>query len=162
MKQSLLLWLSLLYGIGGYSQSVQSQVVGSAGDHFETNEAQMAFTIGEVVTETFGAGDLILTQGFHQTNLMVTSIEDLAAEFQLRVFPNPTVDLLSIDAQRSPESFSLELMDTAGRPLLLQRSMLQGTTHQINLSNYPPGIYLLRLRTEDRKNIQTFKIVKLN
>jgi hypothetical protein len=122
----------------------------------------MAFTIGEVVTETFGAGDLILTQGFHQTNLMVTSIEDLAAEFQLRVFPNPTVDLLSIDAQRSPESFSLELMDTAGRPLLLQRSMLNGTTHQINLSNYPPGIYLLRLRTEDRKNIQTFKIVKLN
>jgi hypothetical protein len=109
-----------------------------------------------------GAGDLILTQGFHQTNLMVTSIEDLAAEFQLRVFPNPTVDLLSIDAQRSPESFSLELMDTAGRPLLLQRSMLNGTTHQINLSNYPPGIYLLRLRTEDRKNIQTFKIVKLN
>jgi hypothetical protein len=162
MKQSLLLWLSLLYGIGGYSQSVQSQVIGSAGDHFETNEAQMAFTIGEVVTETFGAGDLILTQGFHQTNLMVTSIEDLAAEFQLRVFPNPTVDLLSIDAQRSPESFSLELMDTAGRPLLLQRSMLNGTTHQINLSNYPPGIYLLRLRTEDRKNIQTFKIVKLN
>jgi hypothetical protein len=54
MKQSLLLWLSLLYGIGGYSQSVQSQVIGSAGDHFETNEAQMAFTIGEVVTETFG------------------------------------------------------------------------------------------------------------
>lgn len=162
MKQSLLLWLSLLYGIGGYSQSIDLQVVGSAGDHFQTNEAQMSFTIGELVTETFGAGDIILTQGFHQTNLMVTSIEDLAAEFQLRVFPNPTVDLLSIDAQQSPESFSLELMDTAGRPLLLQRSMLNGTTHQINLSNYPPGIYLLRLRTEDRKNIQTFKIVKLN
>ncbi len=162
MKQSLLLWLSLLYSIGGYSQSVQSQVVGSAGDFFQTNEAQMAFTLGEVVTETFNSGELILTQGFHQTNLMVTSLEDLAAEFQLRVFPNPTVDFLSIDALQSPESFNLELLDTSGRPLFLQRNMSQGATHQINLSNYPPGIYLLRLRTEDRKNIQTFKIVKLN
>ncbi|MCD4697881.1 MAG: hypothetical protein K8S16_16775 [Bacteroidales bacterium] len=48
------------------SQSVSPEVVSSAGDYFEGANASLSWTLGEIATETYTSGNIILTQGFQQ------------------------------------------------------------------------------------------------
>jgi len=41
-------------------------VIATSGDYFENANASVSLTMGELVTETFSAGNVILTQGFQQ------------------------------------------------------------------------------------------------
>ncbi len=48
------------------AQSVSPQVISSSGDYYEGVNASLSWTLGEIATETFTAGNVILTQGFQQ------------------------------------------------------------------------------------------------
>ena len=163
MKKALLLFLSLWYaGAWSYSQSLSPEVIATAGDHFSTSSAQLSWTLGEPVSETFsGEGTTILTQGFHQTNVMITALADFSADFKVSVYPNPTAEWLNVEAPDAPTAFGLELFDVTGKPLQFLPVEPQGERRTVDLSGLTPGMYLLRLRTEDRKTIKTFKIFKI-
>jgi len=163
MKKALLLFLSLLYaGAWSYSQSLSPEVIATAGDHFSTSSAQLSWTLGEPVSETFsGEGTTILTQGFHQTDLMITALADFSADFKVSVYPNPTAEWLNVEAPDAPAAFGLELFDVTGKPLQFLPAEPQSERRTVDLSGLTPGMYLLRLRTEDRKTIKTFKIFKI-
>ena len=163
MKKALLLFLSLLYaGAWSYSQSLSPEVIATAGDHFSTSSAQLSWTLGEPVSETFyGEGTTILTQGFHQTTLMITALADFSADFKVSVYPNPTAEWLNVEAPDAPAAFGLELFDVTGKPLQFLPAEPQSERRTVDLSGLTPGMYLLRLRTEDRKTIKTFKIFKI-
>jgi len=55
-----------------YSQSVSQNVIATSGDYFENANASISLTVGELVTETFSAGNVILTQGFQQPVVEIT------------------------------------------------------------------------------------------
>jgi bacillolysin len=114
------------------------------------------------VTETFAADSSLLTQGFHQTNLTIVAVNDPMADFQVQVYPNPTAGWVNIESQASTPAFSVEVSDAAGRTLLIQSAAQQGLLRSLDLSGYAPGVYYLRLRTEDQKSTQTFKVIKHN
>ncbi len=48
------------------AQSIERDVVSSSGDYFEGPSASLSWTLGEIATETYTAGNIILTQGFQQ------------------------------------------------------------------------------------------------
>lgn len=48
------------------AQSVSPEVISSSGDYFEGPNASLSWTLGEIATETFTSGNIILTQGFQQ------------------------------------------------------------------------------------------------
>ncbi len=50
-----------------YSQSIERDVVASSGDYFEGTNVSLSWTLGEIATETYSAGNIILTQGFQQS-----------------------------------------------------------------------------------------------
>lgn len=52
------------------AQSLAPAVVASQGDYFLSPTASVAWTIGEVMSETYSATNHFLTQGFHQPNLL--------------------------------------------------------------------------------------------
>ncbi len=161
MKQSL--FFPFLLGTYFYScgQSLSPEVVSSAGKYFTTSEAQLSWTLGETVTATFVAGDFhVLTQGFHQTNLIITSVKELAPAINLEVFPNPTSNILQVRWEALPEDLILELLDLQGRPLQRASLVSQSTSNQLDLSSYPAGTYLLRIRT-DKQLIKTCQITKI-
>ena len=70
----------------------------------------------------------------------------------LMVYPNPVKDILHIN-RPNPEQTYYELMNLEGR------KVLEGTGTQINLSNLPSQVYILRVR--DAEVSSTLKIVKL-
>lgn len=153
----------MLYGGWSYGQSLSPEVISTAGDHFATANAQLSWTLGEPIIETLnGSGAAMLTQGFHQTNLMVTALEDLAVDFQVRVYPNPTVGWLNVEAEEAPAAFGLELFDATGRLLRSSPVEPESGLRTLDLSGYAPGLYLLRLHTQGRKTIKTFKVFKIN
>ena len=161
MKKPLLFFLGLLFCSLGYSQSVSPEVTASAGEHFTGTNAQLSWTIGETMIETYDNSSNQLTQGFHQTNLMVTAVEDLAESFQIKVFPNPATDVLNIEWSEISEVLSLTLYDATGKQLLRQKALDQTMTKTLDLTAYAAGSYLLYLSNPDGKTIKTFKILKI-
>lgn len=58
--------MAILFPFFLYAQSVSPEVVSSAGDYYEGANVSISWTLGEIATETYSSGDIILTQGFQQ------------------------------------------------------------------------------------------------
>ena len=80
------------------------------------------------------------------------AIED--KDFNITIGPNPTQDWLYIEGENIHE---IALYDMMGRELI-RRPCLSQTVHEINLSNYATGTYLLQLRRDGETHIR--KIIK--
>jgi gliding motility-associated-like protein len=63
IKLSILL---LALSLWGQAQTFSRTVVGTAGDFFTNSDVSVAWTIGEVVTDTYSSSGHFLTQGFQQ------------------------------------------------------------------------------------------------
>ena len=77
-------------------------IVASSGNSGSAAGYTVDWTLGEPVIETISGSTHILTQGMHQTKLLVTSIRVM--EFpglELKVYHNPASDLLTIEVIRS-------------------------------------------------------------
>jgi len=48
------------------AQSIEREVVAGSGDYFEGANSLLSWTLGEIATETYTAGNITLTQGFQQ------------------------------------------------------------------------------------------------
>ena len=135
------------------------EVVTTAGGYGETTSGQLSWTIGEPVIETITDGTNTLTQGFQQSKLTVTAINDLKVPgIELSVYPNPTNSFLSIEVKTDKQrDLLLSLFDLNGR-LILQKKMT-GSKQTIKMQNYKPATYILKV-TEGNKEINTYQIVK--
>ena len=59
----------------------------------------MDYTLGEIAIATFTSGNTILTQGFHQGILKVTtSVENI--DIKTKVYPNPTTNFIIIELRK--------------------------------------------------------------
>ena len=119
MKTQLLTasFLSLCMGVS--AQSISPEVIASSGEHFEAGNAQLSWTIGEPMIETYTAGSNMLTQGFHQTELMITSIEEEnTPNLQVDVYPNPVRENVNIDLKGNEEELQMDLYDMKGKQLI--------------------------------------------
>lgn len=159
MKWKLILCCMCIYG-GLFSQSISRTVIGSAGDYFEKRDFNISWTIGEVMTETFESGAQIVTQGFHQSLLTVTSVTDNDLDIAVKVFPNPTVAQLNIEFDGTFEPMFLELVELNGRKLITRASSAKSPVNQIDMSGYASGTYFLQFKSESNRLIKSFKIVK--
>lgn len=158
MKQLLFLLLCLYSTSWLSGQSVSPQVISSAGGHLVGTDVQMSWTLGELSVETIESGSVILTQGFHQSNLMITAWEDLAKDISVDIYPNPTSDWINIELQASSD-IQVKLLDAMGRSVVSKLALVEGA-NQLNLSGATPGLYFLQLIDQDQQTLKTFKIVK--
>ncbi|RAR75724.1 T9SS type A sorting domain-containing protein [Flavobacterium aciduliphilum] len=69
----------------------------------------------------------------------------------ISIYPNPTIGIINIDSNDNIEQ--LELYNYQGKKLQLLKN-----TKAIDLSNYPQGIYLLKIQTE--AGLQTKCVIK--
>ena len=147
--------------LGANAQTASPELVSSAGDSFNNTSYQLDWSIGECVTATHNAGDYVITQGLHQGNYVVTSVEDLAADINISVYPNPTTDLISVSFTDLPSSNGhgnvIIITDINGK--ILQQAEVTSNVEQLNFSTYANGIYFLTVKQES-KLIKSFKIIK--
>jgi len=66
IMKTILMILCLAATAGIKAQSLSPVVIAASGDYSEGTGVSLSWTLGEIATETFGNGSVILTQGFQQ------------------------------------------------------------------------------------------------
>jgi len=149
----------LFFSTSIFSQSISSEVVGSSGEFYKNGSSQIEFTVGEVVIETFNSSSNYLTQGFHQTNLKIESIQDKDISLEMSVYPNPSIDEITLFISNTNEEFLIIIYDALGKNIY--KSNIKGKIEKrINVSKYSSGTYLLHLTNSRHRTIKTYKIQK--
>ncbi len=85
--------LFLLISIGTafnycHAQSLARTVIGSQGDYFSSPTVSVAWTVGEVVSETYATPYYFLTQGFHQPDYRPRDLPEVSFDFFNGFSPN--------------------------------------------------------------------------
>jgi len=71
-----------------------------------------------------------------------TGIAEYLAEKKVTVYPNPTADFLNIDAKQPVENVSIAAING--------QQLYSGTSMQINVRSFKPGIYYYRVTLKDQ------------
>ena len=143
-----------------FCKSRAQEVISSAGATHSSANLQLSWTVGEPMVETFSAGGTILTQGFHQSKLVITAIDPIPlAGFELEVYPNPTSGEVNIKVNKGNiSSLRFFLYTSQGEQILRQE--FSGQIEPINMQLLAPGYYMLKIARDTDTPLQTFKIVK--
>jgi len=87
-------------------------------------------------------------------SMTITSVGDLNKGYNVSVYPNPAIEMLSISSEQ--EMSSVTVLDHIGQSIM-QRDV-RGKTYQINVSVFSAGMYFLRIETTDG-NVITKRII---
>jgi hypothetical protein len=152
-----LIFIVILF-LAGSVVSAQ-QVVSTNGDSRSAAGYEVSWTVGETVIETLIGSSNTLTQGFHQTKLTITAVSELLFPgLEIKVFPNPTQEFITIHFSEYVENSRYSLYDLKGR--LLENKLISSADTEINMKKYASGQYILKLTDKSKQPIQTFQIVK--
>lgn len=167
MKNILILGTAIMgFCFATNAQSLDRQVIGSAGGFDSQGGYSLSFTVGEPVVETAISGTLVLTQGFQQPDDIKVGVNDIVKlEMDYSIFPNPTANQLTVQlsADEVVEVY-ISLHDMLGKELSqLNRTVLVDgvTQQQYDLSSLAAANYMLILSDKQGNLLGQFKIQKL-
>ena len=141
----------------GYSQSIYKQVIGSAGKTQSNPNLKVSWTIGEPVVGLMTAGGNQLSNGYYPAmNIKTLKVEDKSLDVQVKVYPNPTSQLLCVS---HPElnSFAIQITDLNGKQIY---SGTIGKDHPLDVSSYTQGMYMVTIENTATKKKNSYKIIK--
>lgn len=154
MKHLILL---LLVSSIGYSQSISKQVIGSAGKAESNSNFKLSWTTGEPVVGLMTAEGHQLGNGYYPgKNVKALKIEDNALDLQIKVYPNPTSQKLSV-SHPDLNTFAIQITDLNGK------QMYSGTIDKdqpLDVSHYSQGMYLVIIENKEANKKNTYKIIK--
>lgn len=155
-----LIFAAALFSIHSSQLTLHAQeVISTSGKHHESADKSISWTLGEMVTETFSAGENILTQGFHQSKLTVVSMNDMDLPgYTITAYPSPAKSYvtLSVEAEKY-ENMVYRLYDLNGK--LITQGSIDAKNTSISFSGLKPAVYFLRV-IDDQKNVRSIKIIK--
>ena len=155
MRKQLLLLLCLPFF--GFGQITSPSVISSSGNSYNNGGINMDYTLGEIVVETFQPTVTplpltytILTQGFHQGILKVTtSVENI--DIKTKVYPNPTTNFIIIELEKNVNADIL-VYDINGK-LVLKDKLNDENQKQLDFSFLNQGNYLLHINIADKQSV---------
>lgn len=162
MRTGIMLF-ALAASVAVSAQSLERQVIGSAGDYATGGNVSLSYTVGETATATLSGGNLILTQGFQQPDDQMTGIDEPVFNGEITVYPNPTSDIVMINIT-SDDDLILELTNVSGQQLMNRELVFQSGNYsgQVDLQKYAAGTYLLYLRDSEGRVVTNYKVQKIN
>lgn len=164
MKKQFLLIGCLLAAHAVLAQhQILLSVVSASGFEGSAGNLRFSSTTGETVIFTATNNVQTLTQGYHQDQSVLISVDALepAAESGFRVFPNPTAGLVNVASETPFQAGGQVLVfDQSGR-LVSQSELVKGQVSQtFDFTLLPEGAYTLYLRAQERQ--VSFKMIKHN
>ena len=148
-----------LVSFSGHSQTISKQVIGPGGQTFENGNNKLSYTVGEVAVGamTDEDGTYQLGNGYYPSlNLSTLNTETPELQLQVKVFPNPTKEVIYI-THPTEQFFDVRITDISGRQILQ-------TAHQkeqpLSVQTLTSGTYIITVTTKDSKQTNTYKIIK--
>ncbi len=140
-----------------YDALSAQEIISVSGDFFENENISVSQTVGEPVIETLSTGNNILTQGFQQSNLIVTGLNNFSENIKVQIYPNPTTEFINVSIETYNNVF-YKLYDVDGK--LLQTMKIYKPETKISFKHFSKGVYFLYLFIED-KLYGNYKIIKV-
>ncbi len=138
-------------------------IIGGAGTYQVTVHWGSPGTGNLTVSETNQHDCTDLSEEFEVTIDNCTGIEDIENDF-FSIFPNPANNYLNIEFGASETGkCRLDILNILGHVMYSDHniSLNSEKSLQINISDYPEGIYIIRIQT-DNSTIYQKKIIKIN
>ena len=157
MKKLLLLSALLIFGFVS-AQNISKQVISPLGGNEHNNSHKLSYTVGEIIVGamTNEEGSIQLGNGYYPSlNLEALSIESPSTNLSVKIYPNPTKEVIFITHPNNI-TFKVFISDLTGK-VLLQKEV--GKQEPINIERYPNGTYLINVITEHTKT-NSYKIIK--
>jgi hypothetical protein len=165
MKKLVLFLALITVVLFASSQEFKPSVIANGGGKLSNTGIKMSYTIGEAVTGKISNSSVIFTEGFQQSSAGITvSVTEKPAEgLEIRVFPNPSKDLVNISFNnKEAENIIIQLIDINGIILLEKKTTEQVIETQVSLAGFAGNTYLLKISTLSGIQLGTFKIQKTN
>lgn len=162
MKKLLILNVLLLVYLAGYGQTLSPETILSSGGDFANAEAQISWTLGDFQTTTYMKDQIVLTQGFLQTEIKVTDVFSInnSLDIELKVFPNPVTNYLFIKLiSDDNKKISWQLINQNGK--IMRYDDLYNKETEIDFSQYEDGIYYLKTFSKDGSFLKIFKVIRI-
>jgi len=185
MKHLLPLVLCLpFYGL--LAQSSDHYIISSQGNEAKGPTMSLCWTIGDMATETGGAGQARITQGFQQPTLLVKELDPASQNHPIvdaagkpinaipqegkdgvqasnstisaSVYPNPFSSDITVEVGNITQEYHLDIFDPQGN--LISRCTSGNARETIHLVDLPAAQYILRISTVDALQSRVFQIVK--
>lgn len=141
-----------------FAQSIQPQVLATSGTSHENGTAQVSWTLGEMAVATWTDGTNMLTEGFHQAEIVIISAEANQMENDVRVYPIPTTANLTVEIPASMVNSVMHVMDMEGRQVHIET--LTGLHNNLMLDKLSEGIYALQLFHQNNSINYKIQIIK--
>ena len=148
-----------LASFSGHSQIISKQVIGPGGQTFENGNNKLSYSVGEVAVGamTDEDGTYQLGNGYYPSlNLSTLSSETPELQLQVKVFPNPTKEVIYI-THPTEQFFEVKITDVSGKQILQ-------TAHQkqqpLSVQILTTGTYFITVTTIESKQTNTYKILK--
>ena len=155
MRYLLISLLIFIYN-SNYAQSDNLVVIGSAGNSTIVGNNQLSWTIGEPIINTSITPNGILTQGFHQGDILISVIDE-NNKINASIYPNPTTSEIVISiGEENLLNARYRLQDSFGK-LLVERKIISKESN-VSLESVPSASYFIQVLLDNQ--IKTFKIIK--
>ena len=147
-----------------FAQSLSHEVIASGGNSSINNGFYISSTVSEVMVTTLTAGDYFLTQGFQQPSLFVgdPGYENITS---FDTYPNPVKDKLNIEfIGENLADYIVDIYSLTGIKIgTYKLSNLKSSKKiiSIDFSEYPNGLYMIRIYSPNSKLIRIYKIEKI-
>ena len=149
----ILLTAGLLWA--GLAQSQES--ANASGGDATGSGGTVAYSVGQVVYTSNTSSSGTVDQGVqHAFEIYTVGIKETELNISLSVFPNPTVDYLTLQIRDyNNEKLSYQLFDMQGKQLSNGQITAQQT--QIDMTGLPTATYFVN---QENKQVQSFEIIK--
>lgn len=164
LKTKVLLGIVLLMGTTSYAQSIAPQSVNSGGKTMSQSNGSLSFTVGElaVLSQTDNQGNTLGSGFTASASLTTMSVQETnAAILDVKVYPNPTTELVNIQINHSTiDQVVVTVTDLEGKEVYSGKYAGIANVIGINTSSYATGTYVLSLKNLNNQVLGTYKIIK--
>lgn len=132
----------------------------ASGDDASGNKGTVNYSVGQVAYSTNSGTNGTVTQGVQQAYeiYVTTGVEETGINLSVSAYPNPVTYNLKLFVKTIHESsLAYQLFDMQG--ILLQTQKVTDNETQIDMSNYVPSTYFVRIINQNQL-IKEFKIIK--
>jgi len=144
MKIYITILAIILFNFVSNAQSIASFSIDSGGLNITNSNVKILYTFGEVNVQENVVGNISLSEGFVNSNIVSETLGVDDANFledQISIFPNPATEIINISSTLTIEK--VQLFDVLGKKILTTKEITQ-----IQIDHLTTGVYLLKVTTE--------------
>jgi hypothetical protein len=116
-----------------------------------TNNVDYAFTDNTPYNTYYRLREESLTGAMSNSKIVNVQRNE---KFTIRVFPNPTTDVINVALNKSSKNNQIKVTDVTGK--VITTKTFAGTNTQINMASYTKGLYFITINAEETNQVIKF------